>query len=265
MDLTKLIDKYNKLGIAEVVDHEKFNLISIVHHSTKIEGSTLTELETRVLLEDGLTPPNKALHDTLMALDHYAALKFTLSEAREKRPISLELLKEINSLVIRNTGQVYNTILGTVDATKGELRLGNVQAGSTYFPNYNKVVPLLNDMIRQMQEMMNKPLNLSEQINLSFDAHYNLVNIHPWYDGNGRTSRLLMNYVQSFYGLPLAIVHNESKPKYITALNESLEKTDINPFREFMSNEYGNLLKSEISRFEQIDKPKRGRGFSVIF
>ncbi|SDM82406.1 hypothetical protein SAMN04488084_1151, partial [Pedobacter antarcticus] len=44
MDLAKLIDRYNALGIAEVVDHEKFNLISIVHHSTKIEGSTLTEL-----------------------------------------------------------------------------------------------------------------------------------------------------------------------------------------------------------------------------
>jgi len=63
MDLSKLIDRYNSLGIADVVDHEKFNLISIVHHSTKIEGSTLTELETRVLLEDGLTPNNKALTD----------------------------------------------------------------------------------------------------------------------------------------------------------------------------------------------------------
>lgn len=86
MDLSKLIDRYNSLGIADVVDHEKFNLISIVHHSTKIEGSTLTELETRVLLEDGLTPNNKALTDTLMATDHYAALKFTIHQAKEKRP-----------------------------------------------------------------------------------------------------------------------------------------------------------------------------------
>lgn len=265
MDLAKLIDRYNALGIADVVDHEKFNLISIVHHSTKIEGSTLTELETRVLLEDGLTPNNKALHDTLMATDHYAALLFTLKEAREKRPISLELLKEINSLVIRNTGQVYNTMLGTVDATKGELRLGNVQAGSTYFPNYNKVVHLLDDMIGKMRDLMKKPLKQSEQVNLSFDAHYNLVNIHPWYDGNGRTSRLLMNYVQAFYSLPLAIVHNESKPSYITALNESLEKNDIKFFRDFMSKEYAKLLQTEISRFEEIDKPKKGRGFTLMF
>lgn len=265
MDLAKLIDRYNALGIAQVVDHEKFNLISIVHHSTKLEGSTLTELETRVLLEDGLTPNNKALHDTLMVTDHYAALQYTLKEARAKRPVSLELLKEINSLVIRNTGQVYNTALGTVDASKGELRLGNVQAGKTYFPNYSKVVPLLTDMVTKMRDLMKKPLKQSEQINLSFDAHYNLVNIHPWYDGNGRTSRLLMNYVQSFYNLPLAIVHNESKPDYITALNESLEKNDIKFFRHFMSQEYAKLLQSEITRFEEIDKPKRGRGFTLMF
>jgi Fic family protein len=265
MDLVKLIDRYKALGIADVVDHEKFNLISIVHHSTKIEGSTLTELETRVLLEDGLTPNNKALHDTLMATDHYAALLFTLKEAREKRPISLELLKDMNSLVVRNTGQVYNTMLGTVDATKGELRLGNVQAGSTYFPNYNKVLPLLNDMLGKIKDLMKKPLNQSEQINLSFDAHYNLVNIHPWYEGNGRTSRLLMNYLQFSYDLPLAIVHNESKAGYITALNESLEKHDIKFFREFMSKEYTQLLQTEISRFEEIDKPKKGKGFTLMF
>lgn len=116
-----------------------------------------------------------------------------------------------------------------------------------------------------MRDLMTKPLKQSEQINLSFDAHYNLVNIHPWYDGNGRTSRLLMNYVQSIYGLPLAIVHNESKPSYINALNESLDKTDIEPFREFMSHEYAKLLQAEISRFEEIDKPKRSRGFTLMF
>jgi hypothetical protein len=74
-----------------------------------------------------------------------------------------------------------------------------------------------------------------------------------------------MNYVQSFYNLPLAIVHNESKPDYITALNESLEKNDIKFFRQFMSQEYAKLLQSEITRFEEIDKPKRGRGFTLMF
>lgn len=265
MSLIKIIEKYSRLGIDDVIDHEKFNLISIVHHSTKIEGSTLTELETRVLLADGLTPGNKALQDSLMVTDHYAALQFTLKEARAKRPISVELLQEINSLVIKNTGSVYHTMLGTVDARSGAFRKGNVVAGDMYFPNYDKVVPLVTDMVGKIRELMKKPLELTERINLSFDTHFNLVNIHPWYDGNGRTSRLMMNYIQAFYGLPLAIVHHESKPKYITALNESLEKDDIRIFREFMSKEYEELLKVEIKRFEEITKPKKGSGFHLMF
>ena len=62
---------------------------------------------------------------------------------------------------------------------------------------------------------MSKPLSLAEQLNLAFDAHFNLVGIHPYYDGNGRTSRLLMNYIQAYYGQPLAIVRSENKALYI--------------------------------------------------
>ena len=87
MDLIKLIDKYNSLEIEKVIDHNKFNLISIVHHSTKIEGSTLTEIETQVLINEGLTPKGKPLQDSLMVTDHYAALQFAVKEAKAKRPV----------------------------------------------------------------------------------------------------------------------------------------------------------------------------------
>jgi hypothetical protein len=56
MDLPGLIERYKSLGIDEVIDHEKFNHISIVHHSTRIEGSTLNEIEAQVLINKGLTP-----------------------------------------------------------------------------------------------------------------------------------------------------------------------------------------------------------------
>ncbi len=264
MDLLKLIERYKTLGIDDVLDHQKFNNISITHHSTKIEGSTLTALETRVLLENGLTPANKALHDSLMVADHYEALQFTIKEAGAKRPLSVNFLKEVNALVLKNTGIVYNTVLGSVDATKGEFRLGNVIAGDTYFPNYDKVTVLLNEMVSKITDLISKPLSVSEQINLSFDAHFNLVNIHPWYDGNGRTSRLLMNYLQSYFGLPLAIVFSDSKPKYIYALNESLRKNDLSFFRSFMSNEYATLLADEIKKYEETIS-KKGRNFNILF
>jgi Fic family protein len=265
MDLVKLIDRYKELGIADVIDHEKFNHISIVHHSTKIEGSTLTEIETQVLLEEGLTPKGKPISDSLMVTDHFAALNFVLKQAGARRAVSVELIREINSLVVKNTGQLYNTIFGTIDASKGEFRKGNVSAGATYFPNYDKVVSLTEKMVSGINDLMKPDLTDLQKINLSFDAHYNLVSIHPFYDGNGRTSRLLMNYIQAYYNLPLAIVHAEAKAEYIEALIATRENDDITIFRKFMENEYSQLLNSEIKNFEEIDKPGKGKGFTLLF
>lgn len=112
---------------------------------------------------------------------------------------------------------------------------------------------------------MKADLTDTAKINLSFDAHFNLVSIHPFYDGNRRTSRLLMNYIQAYYGLPLAIVHSESKAEYIEALITTRQKNDINIFRNFMQGEYARLLSSEIKKFEEIDKPGKGKGFTLLF
>lgn len=264
MDL-QLIEKYKSLGIADILDHEKFNHISIVHHSTVLEGSTLTEVETQVLINEGLTPKGKPLTDSLMVTDHFSALTFVLGQAEKKRPLSVELIQEINSLAIRNTGAVYNTVFGVVDATKGEFRKGNVTAGSTYFPNYNKVEKLTKELSDKINEMMKTDLSLDDQLKLSYDAHYSLVSIHPFYDGNGRTSRLLMNYLQAYYKLPLAIVHKENKADYIQALIDTREKQDFSIFRDFMDKEYTQLLKTEIEKFEEINEPKKGRGFNFLF
>ncbi len=264
MDL-QLIEKYKSLGIADILDHEKFNHISIVHHSTVLEGSTLTEVETQVLINEGLTPKGKPLTDSLMVTDHFSALTFVLEQAEKKRPISVELIQEINSLAIRNTGSVYNTVFGAVDAAKGEFRKGNVTAGSTYFPNYDKVEKLTKELSDKINQMMKSDISLTNQLKISYDAHYSLVSIHPFYDGNGRTSRLLMNYIQAYYNLPLAIVHKENKADYIQALIDTREKQDFSIFRDFMDIEYTRLLKTEIEKFQEINEPKKGRGFSFLF
>lgn len=263
MDLINLVDRYKRLGIDEVIDHEQFNLISIVHHSTRIEGSTLTEIETQVLINEGLTPRGKPLHESLMVTDHFTALKFALSEAAEKKPVTVDLIKTLNSLVIRNTGGIYNTIFGTVDARTGAFRKGNVSAGATYFPDFDKVEKLTRDLAVDLENRMEAQMTLIEQLNLSFDAHFNLVSIHPFYDGNGRTSRLLMNYIQAWYGFPLALVHNETKADYYQALVDTREKEDIHIFREFMSREYELRLSSEIKKFEELQHPKKG--FNLLF
>ena len=265
MELIKLISKYNDLGIANVIDHERFNLIAIDHHSTRIEGSTLTEIETQVLINEGRTPKGKPLGESLMVTDHHAALLFTIDNAKAKKNLTVTLLQQINALVMKSTGKIYNTMLGTIDSSTGAFRKGNVTAGVSYFPNFDKVEQLTKALIRKLNEAMSGHLTVDEQLKLSFDAHFNLVSIHPYYDGNGRTSRLLMNYIQAYYSLPLAIVQSENKAAYIQALVDTRQREDIQVFRDFMAGEYAYLLNKEIDAFEQMKKPSKGPGFTFLF
>lgn len=263
--MESLILKYKCLGITDVLHYEKFNLISISHHSTKIEGSTLTELETQILLDNGLTPKGKPINDTLMVTDHFKALHFIIDKAKNQVSITTDLVKEINSYVMKSTGGIYNTILGEVDASKGMFRKGNVTAGVSYFPNYDKVERLTNELTKFINAKMSDNLTIDEKLYLSFDAHFNLVSIHPFYDGNGRTSRLLMNYIQAFYDLPLAIVNSEDKQEYIQALIDTRKEDNIQIFRDFMRNQYERYLLNEIKKFEDGFSSNSNKGFSFLF
>jgi Fic family protein len=97
------------------------------------------------------------------------------------------------------------------------------------------------------------------------DAHFSLVSIHPYYDGNGRTSRLLMNYIQAITIFLWAIVQSENKAAYIQALIDTRQQENIEIFREFMAGEYAFLLTQEIEKFEEMKKPSKGRGFTFLF
>lgn len=144
-------------------------------------------------------------------------------------------------------------------------RKGNVTAGISYFPNYDKVERLTNELVLSINSRMNNDLSIDEKLNLSFDAHFNLVSIHPFYDGNGRTSRLIMNYIQAFYDLPLAIVNSEDKQEYIQALIDTREKENIEIFRNFMKNQYEQYLLNEIKKIEDSFSSKSNKGFSFLF
>ncbi len=269
--LLGFLKQYRDLNLQDILDHDKFNNFSIVHHSTSIEGSTLTEVETRLLLEEDITPKGKPLSHSLMVKDHYNALIYVLDSAASKKAITTDLIQHINALVMKNTGNIYNTALGEVDASKGMFRKGNVSAGTTYFPNYDKVIPYTNELVERLNNNLSKIQEELERLKFSFAAHFDLVSIHPFYDGNGRTSRLLMNYIQAYYGLPLAIVFKEDKADYYVALQETRRKEDIEVFNAFMFNQYRKHLENEITTYNQamLQKPTskkdRGNGYSLFF
>jgi Fic family protein len=259
--LQAILEKYHALKLKDVIDFAKFNEYAIVHHSSGIEGSTLTETETELLLDEGITPKGKPLEHSLMVKDHYEALLFVLSEAKKRTTISVQLLQEINSLVMKSTGKVRTTVLGKIDESKGEFRKGNVRAGETYFVNYDKVIPYTNELVKSLNKKIKTVKTDKEKLELAFTAHFDMVSIHPFYDGNGRTSRLLMNFIQRLFDLPLSIVYKEDKAEYIQALKDSRIEETTDPFVEFMFSQLNKQLTTEIKLFNTELKPK-GKGKS---
>lgn len=257
-ELEILRKKYLDLELNQAIDYEKFSMISIVYNSTKIEGCSLSESDTKVLLEDGITAKGKPLSDHLMVKDHYAAFQYIKKQSLLKNDISISLIKEVAAQVMKNTGSQINTISGEFDTSLGDLRLAQVYVDKKYFPDFKKVEKLLTVLI----ESINKRLKIakgSDIIKLSADIHYNLVNIHPFGDGNGRTSRLMMNYIQMYHNEPLIKIFTEDRAEYIDALNLTEEKEDISIFREFICSQQIKFYKNEIEKYKKKDK-----GFSLL-
>lgn len=271
-NIETILKKYEALKLNEVIDFAKFNEYAIVHHSSAIEGSTLTETDTQLLLDEGVTPKGKPLEHSLMVKDHYEALKFVLnhnqaSEVTQK--LTVEFIQKINALVMKSTGSIKNTVFGSIDERNGDFRKGNVSAGGSYFVNYDKVVPYTNELVKNINEQLATVKGLVNQFELSFSAHFDLVSIHPFYDGNGRTSRLLMNYIQAIFNLPLSIVYKEDRAEYIQALKDSRSGNKINPFINFMFTQLEKQLTTEInlynSKIEIKPNHKKGLGYSMFF
>lgn len=258
-DLEKLNNEYKNLNLHNIIDYDKFCVISIVWHSTKIEGCSLTETDTKVLLENDTTAAGKPLKDHLMVKDHFAAFRFIKQQAELKRKLSVNFIQEIGGYVMKNTGSVTNTVLGDFDTSKGDIRLAQVYVDKKYFPDYNKVPGLLEKLC----EFVNRKIDTVKKadiLKLAADIHYNFVNIHPFGDGNGRTARLLMNYIQLYHNEPLIKIFTEDRIEYINALNKTEEKEDLEVFREFIRNQEIKFLKNEIEKYKKIDK-----GFTLMF
>ena len=249
--LLDVLKEYKTLGITEQIDYQKFYLYSIITHSTAIEGSTVTEIEAQLLFDEGITSSKRTLMEQMMNLDLKAAYEYSMKLAGKHTDFSLEMLKNMSSLVMKNTGSQYNTPEGSFDASKGDLRLLNVSAGigGPSYMDYHKVPAKLMEFCQQMNDNRRQLIDKNDIISqyiISFDAHYQLVTIHPWVDGNGRMSRLVMNHLQYEFGLVPVKVVKEDKAEYIQSLIDSRDLESPEPFREFMLQEHIKNLSKEI-------------------
>lgn len=257
--LLRLLEEHHSLGIAEQIDYQKFYLYSLITHSTAIEGSTVTEIENQLLFDEGITAKGRTLQEQMMNLDLKAAYEQSMQLARLHADFSVEMLKSLSALVMKNTGAMYNTAQGSFDASKGDLRLVGVTAGTggRSYMNYQKVPGKLAEFCEQLNRNRHQLMESEDMIakyQLSFDAHYQLVTIHPWVDGNGRMSRLVMNQLQYEFGLVPVKIIKEDKAEYIQALIDSREQESLAPFRAFMLEEHTRNISKEIEEYKKTQE-----------
>ena len=248
-----IYEEYKQLGIDQQIDYAKFYLYSIITHSTAIEGSTVTEVENRLLFDEGIGA-QKPLIEQMMNLDLKTAYEQGVIYARQHTEYSVDMLCGLSELVMRNTGSEYSAMAGNFSAAKGELRLLNVSAGvgGRSYLSYQKVPERLEEFCRWLNAER-KHLNVAvvEDIyDLSFEAHYRLVNIHPWADGNGRMGRLVMNMLQYEFDVVPSIVKKEKRKQYISSLEQSEEAEDSKIFKTFMLQHHCHNLLKQIEEYK---------------
>lgn len=253
--ISEILNEYKNLGIEEQIDHSKFYLYSIITHSTAIEGSTITELENLLLFDEGVTAKGKTLIEQMMNIDLKFAYEWGTKIFEQHPVVTVELLKELASKVMARTGGDFNTANGSFSSAKGDLRLVNVSAGfggSSYL-NFLKIPQRLQEFCEELNRRRKSvnPNDAQAVYELSFWAHFHLVTIHPWVDGNGRTSRLLMNLLQMEFGVLPMKVNKDEKSEYIQALIDAREAKDESIFIRQMMNLHSSHLLEEIKKFKE--------------
>ncbi len=237
--LIALLERYKKLEIDSQLDYEKFYLYSIITHSTAIEGSTVTEIENQLLFDEGISAKGKTIAEQMMNLDLKRAYEESIRLAKLHTPITVDVLKNLSRLVMQNTGSTYKTALGEFSSANGDLS----------YMSYQKVPLRLQELCDWLNEMRSHPMSMAERYDFSFEAHYRLVTIHPWADGNGRMARLIMNHIQFEFGLVPSKVLKEDKGDYINALIATREDDNMSLFTDFMAEEMIKTLSMDIESF----------------
>ena len=189
--------------------------IRFTYDTQRIEGSKLTLRETANLIEGGISPPNRPIHDIKEAEAHQRIFKKMLSIDRDlSQNLLLDWHRELFS--------------GTKQDIAGKLRVSDVRiSGSRFVPPTNLEIYAL---VKEFFSWYERNKNKINPVELAALVHLKLVTIHPFADGNGRISRLAMNFVLNRHGFPMMNIEYENRNSYYKALERSQIKKEDSIF-----------------------------------
>ena len=208
------------------------------YDSNAIEGSTLTLGETIFFLREGLTVEGKPLKDFLDARNHIDAIDFLYDVISDEHPITEGLIKEINALLLKGIEHTV-AVDSTGKKTKKKATPGHYKKTPNTVIQFDGTIHEYTDPLHVTTEMekliswINENIDKEHGLITGAVAHYNLVKIHPFDDGNGRGARLLMNLIFIKKRLPPAVIRNERRRLYLDTLAKA-DKGDLEPFVRFV-------------------------------
>lgn len=218
---TLVVDRMNK------EEYVKYNEVLFSTHSCAIEGNSFSVDDTRELKEKGLgmIPAGKTLLEAFEMLDHFDAFEHMMQNVQH--PLDETLLKEINRRVTSHT-LAYRA----PDATPGEYTTTDMAAGDTVFGDHEELIARVPRLLESTEQTIVSAATHPMVVAARFHGFYEYL--HPFRDGNGRTGRLVSNYILLRMGHPLLIIPSESRQEYIAALRMiRTEATDEHLVRFF--------------------------------
>lgn len=224
-----LRDRYQAL-VVDRMDREEYityNEVLFSTHSCAIEGNSFSVDDTRELKEKGLgmIPAGKTLLEAFEMLDHFEAFEYMVQNLQH--PLDETLLKEINRRVTSHT-LAYRA----PDATPGEYTTTDMAAGDTVFGDHEELIARVPRLLESTEQTIVSAATHPMVVAARFHGFYEYL--HPFRDGNGRTGRLVSNYILLRMGHPLLIIPSESRQEYIAALRMiRTEATDEHLVRFF--------------------------------
>ena len=219
--LKKEIDSYRPFKKQLLNKLQQFYRIGFTYSSNALEGNSLTESETKIIIEDGLTIGGKTIREHSEALGHSEAYTY------------LNTLIKNQTILESNILELHRLFYYRIDAKKaGKYRKQQVYISGTDYlpPNYKEIPDLMKIFVTSIDEL-NETLH---PVTLAAKLHERIATIHPFIDGNGRTARLVMNLYLLQNGYPIIIIPPILRNDYI-ALIRLANVGNVEPFFNFIS------------------------------
>ena len=214
--------------------------LELTYTSNAIEGNTLTAVETTLVIENGITIGGKPLKDHLEAVDHYEAVGYVRELARQVDPLTESDVRNLHRLVmLRSDPQEGGQYARTVRHV-----LTDTPPGRHYFPTPAEIPARMGDFADWLRTA---PITAQT----AFDAHRELVSIHPFRDGNGRTARLLMNLILLRGGYPPIAVRPQDRAAYLDALQQAQGSGGAAAFNRLLYERLDATLAEHLSALRQ--------------